>query len=385
MQQSNNSTIQYLKQLDGFRWWAVASVMVSHFATTDAVARLPLGYGVLFFFVLSSFLITRILLTSKTYNETSGIGHSYSLRQFYLRRFLRIFPIYYLLLLALYVLNWHPCRQIIEYLATYTINFKLTTGYDAGSFNHLWSLAVEEQFYIFFPFIVYFIQTRYLLRILILFVIIGVAGRAGLYLHNSENIAFSNFHTISCLDSLGVGGILAYLSIYKKEYLKRIISNRFFFGASVLGFLTIMVLSFTMPDQHSRYNFISIVFMRFSFNLMSFWLLGWATTISYKGIAQELLENKLIVYLGRISYGLYLYHLFVPTLVRIIFTKFNITFLNLDDPSFAVVMLYIITTIAIASVSWYIVEKPLNGLKRFFEYNKRSVSLASKQMETAGK
>ena len=145
----------YIKQLDGFRFVAITSVVISHFISAEIVNRFPLGYGVMFFFVLSSFLITRILLLTKRLNEIDSNWRFFSLRQFYIRRFLRIFPVYYLLILFMFVINWAPVREIILYLLTYTTNFKIGSGFDAGYFDHLWSLAVEEQFYIFFPFIVF--------------------------------------------------------------------------------------------------------------------------------------------------------------------------------------------------------------------------------------
>jgi peptidoglycan/LPS O-acetylase OafA/YrhL len=356
--------------------------MISHFAPVDMVGKFPLGYGVLFFFVLSSFLITRILLTSKQYNETAGIDNVFSLRQFYLRRFLRIFPVYYLLVLFMYVINWVPCRQIIEYLVTYTINFKIASGYDAASFNHLWSLAVEEQFYIFFPFFVFFVNTKYLPTILISFVLVGLFGRGLLYAYDTSNISFSNFHTISCLDSLGIGGLLGYLSVYKVNWLRRIISKKTLFASSVLLFFLIMTFSFTVLPQSERYNVVSIVLMRFSFNVMSFWVLGWAVTINYSGIIKAILENRIVVYLGKISYGLYLYHLFVPQLINIVFKKFHITLISSAGPGSVIsVVTYFATTIIIASGSWFLLENPINGLKKYFNYN-RKLKLQGDQAQT---
>jgi peptidoglycan/LPS O-acetylase OafA/YrhL len=371
--------IQYFRQLDGFRFLSIMAVMFSHFGESFSLFnRLPLGFGVLFFFVLSSFLITRILLASKASNELIGVNNLFSLRQFYIRRFLRIFPVYYLLIIFMYVINWHPCREIIGYLLTYTTNIKIANGFNAANFNHLWSLAVEEQFYIFFPFLIFFVNTKYILNLLFVFTFIGLFARASLYLYNSQYIPFSNFNTISCLDSLGVGSILAYLSIYRQDYLKRIISNRYLFTSAVLLFLLSMIAGFSIYSAEARYNFISLVLMRFFFNVMAFWILGWAVTFSYSGILKSILENKAVVYLGRISYGMYLYHLFVPQLANILFHHFRINFLTEDTMLAASIriILYIIVTIGIASASWFLIEKPINSIKKYFSYNKRLSLLA---------
>lgn len=378
VQKSNAKEIQYFRQLDGFRFLCISAVMISHFGESVTTNRFPLGYGVMFFFVLSSFLITRILLTSKDFNESKGMGNKYSLRQFYVRRFLRIFPIYYLLIIFMYAINWVPCRQIIVSLLTFTTNFKIGSGFNAGDFNHLWSLAVEEQFYIFFPFLIYFIKFKNIYFLLLSFIFIGLAGRAALFFYNAQYLPFSNFHTISCLDSLGIGGLLAYMSIYKADALKVILTNKISFPTSILTFLAFMIFSFSIFTGSEKYNFTSMVFMRFFFNVMSFWILGWAVIFGYKGLIKTVLENKVVVYLGRISYGLYLYHLFVPRFVTIVLHHFRLDNLFGNDIiSFIYkIIIYTSVTIVIASGSWFIIEKPINGLKKYFNYN-RELKLAA--------
>ncbi len=367
MLKENKGEIQYFRQLDGFRFFSITAVMVAHFISTSFTDRLPFGYGVLFFFVLSSFLITRILLAAKDYNERFSIGNLFSLKQFYARRFLRIFPIYYLLIAVLYTINWYPCRQNILYLLTYTANIRVANGFNIGSFDHLWSLAVEEQFYIFFPFIVFFNNTKNLLKIFVAVTLIGVVGRALLYLHNPTYIPYSNFNTISCLDSLGIGSILAYLSLYKQDVLLRILSKKIYFIGSVLLFLAIMLFSFSRYSGPERANFVSMVFMRLFFNVVSFFLLGYSILLGYKGIFQRILENSIIVFLGRISYGMYLYHLFIPNFVSLVLTRLKI---RVAFDSNIMAMIYVPLTIGIASLSWFIIERPINGLKKYFSYRK---------------
>jgi peptidoglycan/LPS O-acetylase OafA/YrhL len=351
---------------------AISAVLISHFGVSPAIDRLPFGFGVLFFFVLSSFLITRILLSVKDLNESNRISNNYSLKQFYIRRFLRIFPVYYLLIAVMYIINWYPCRTIIFSLLTYTTNFKIANGFNADCFLPLWSLAVEEQFYVFFPFLIFFLPVKNIFKVLISLVFIGLIGRAGLYVYNSQYILFSNFNTISCLDSLGIGAILAYTSMYKADRLKKIIDNRIYFASSVTIFLTTMVIFYSRYGGIEKYNFISIVFMRFFFNVMSFWILGWSVVFGYTGWIKKILENKVIVYIGRISYGIYLYHSFVPMAVTIFCHHFRLTDIAINPaiPLIIKICLYTSITIMIATISWYIIEKPLNNFKKYFKYNK---------------
>ena len=143
----------HLPSLDGLRAFAIGLVLIAHVQhTTDFPQQLPallgdLGnLGVRIFFVLSGFLITHLLIRETARNGTI------SLRQFYLRRTLRIFPAFYTLLIALWIAHragWiaFPVRDQIA-SATFTANFLRDRGWYAG---HTWSLAVEEQFYLLWP------------------------------------------------------------------------------------------------------------------------------------------------------------------------------------------------------------------------------------------
>ncbi len=150
----------YIKQLDGLRFVAVTLVLIDHW-TGDAL-NFPISYlGVCMFFVLSGFLITRILLQAKEKDEKFARGHGFSLKQFYIRRTIRIFPVYYLTIFILYLLNEPPIREKIAWYLTYSTNIYVALKHTwLGSSDHLWSLAVEEQFYLFFPFVVLFIPLR---------------------------------------------------------------------------------------------------------------------------------------------------------------------------------------------------------------------------------
>lgn len=363
----DNSQLQYFRQLDGFRFFAILSVMLAHFIPTGFISRLPLGFGVLFFFVLSSFLITRILLTAKDNNQRNSKTNAHSFKQFYIRRSLRIFPIYYLLLIFLYLINLYPCRDIFPWLISYTVNLFISYGSDisiAGSFTHLWSLAIEEQFYLIFPIFIFTINDKYILKFLISIIFLGFFGRMTLYIFNPLNIALWNFHSVSALDSLGVGGILGYLSLYKISLLKQIIGNKILFSISILSFLLVMIFSYSIYDSSLKYNFCSGILMRFLFNILSFWILGWSIVFGYKGILKLILENKYVLYFGKISYGLYLYHFFVQHIGNMIFDKYNMLF-SIEFKA----LIFMVFSVVIASLSWFLIESPVNKLKNNFAYN----------------
>lgn len=138
----------YFGKIDGLRSVAIGFVLVEHFAPALG-HRISSGYyGVDLFFVISGFLITGILLDSK-----GSFLEGY--RRFLGRRTLRIFPLYYLALALMLLVGYEPCWYAILYLATYTYNYAWVK-YDLpmGALTHFWSLAVEEQFYLFWPFLV---------------------------------------------------------------------------------------------------------------------------------------------------------------------------------------------------------------------------------------
>src|SRR5205823_2953152 len=84
-----------------------------------------------------------------------------AIKRFYARRTLRIFPIYYLTLLFLYLINFQNIKDVFNWVVSYTTNIYLSLDKPyIGSFNHLWSLAVEEQFYLLWPFLIFFIPKR---------------------------------------------------------------------------------------------------------------------------------------------------------------------------------------------------------------------------------
>lgn len=155
---SINQTVisqSYLPSLDGFRAISIIMVIFSHvyFHSNGIVHQLFSGtFGVQIFFVISGFLITTLLLKE---NQQKG---SISLKRFYIRRVLRIFPVAYLFLLVLIIMDHYNFYNIsmVSYIKsfTYTRNLSLPTGSGDWETGHFWSLAVEEQFYLFAPFLI---------------------------------------------------------------------------------------------------------------------------------------------------------------------------------------------------------------------------------------
>lgn len=352
----------YLPQLDSVRAIAIGLVILYHwFPETHPINTLPNGpLGVTLFFVLSGYLITQILLFNKTQIEQSGnIWSAY--KTFMIRRALRIFPIYYLTLLVVLLLpklRGFPAvsTDLYEhpvYYFTYLYNFLLQrTHHWADLLSPYWSLAVEEQFYVFYPLALFFTPRRYLRLLLLAMVFVGVASRGLRFFEPGEE----GILTITCLDTFGLG---AWWALHQQE---SVAVRRRLMWLGLLGGLMFGLMVFVAPPNSLVYA----LFFRFSMAAFSL-LLVVPASVGIGGWFGKLLSNAVLRYIGKISYGLYVYHMLVPSvLMPLVLKVLQRLGVYLSDTSFRIVSLACL--LAVASVSWYWIERPFNALKRHFTY-----------------
>jgi peptidoglycan/LPS O-acetylase OafA/YrhL len=351
-------------QLDALRAFAVLAVLVGHFTTTTSKLFLPLklvdlgGLGVRLFFVISGFLITGILLRSKSYCEKDGLPVLHAFRQFYARRVLRIFPLFYLVLGLAALLNIPPVRETFGWHAAYLTNFYLFFKGRGGSISHFWSLAVEEQFYLVWPWIILLVTRRRLSATILVTIAIGPIFRllCGLC---TDNVT-TPILPLSCLDTLGIGAFLA----LRKDQIGQQHSRKYPFGKFGLllgvGMLAVFVLLGAM--NHGR--MIGYAIFDVGAALVAGWVV-WNASIGINGPIGKLLEIRPLLYLGTISYGIYVYHNFIHYLLdRPEITKILVL---LHASSLAIPLICAIT-ISVAALSWHSFERPINNLKRYFKY-----------------
>ena len=198
----------YYPQLDGLRAIAVMSVFIGHLVPLRFLQKIVSwgDTGVILFFCLSGFLITRILLRV----QIDGTGNRWmSLRSFYVRRVLRIFPIYYLVIVLGVLVGYPPVRDQFLRLVTYSLNVPGLPPTDhLGAFSHFWSLSVEEQFYLFWPMLVLFLPRRNLPHFIVGLIGLSLGYRLAFALAGaSYKLIFASLW--GCLDSLGLGALLA--------------------------------------------------------------------------------------------------------------------------------------------------------------------------------
>lgn len=367
----------YLIQLDGLRFVAVALVLVDHWLA--AINKIPLGpLGVTLFFVLSGFLITRILLVSKekTAGKEGGLGGY--LKKFFIRRTLRIFPVYYLSIFVLYVLNVPPVRETIWWCVLYATNIYVAVNQRwLGVIDHFWSLAVEEQFYIFFPFVIFFLPRKWLVPFLILMTVSSVALRAYFYYQGYEWVV--NYVSMpTCLDSFAMGGFMAWLQLYRVETFKKLFSKTIWIWLGLASWVLVVTWSKTnvdINDPRTIHNVANDVWERFFGSLFCFFLIGKAV-VGFEGGMRWFLEHPVSNYFGKISYGLYVYHNFVynhfhsspnhPT-IRLLNKIYQYVPALNGNMIFELVLFFALTTL-VASLSWHFIEKPINNLKDRYAY-----------------
>ena len=342
----------YLRQLDGLRALSVAAVAWSHWRIYWPHTDIPWGeYGVNTFFVISGFLITGILLDNRS--ETSKF---HTLRQFYTRRFLRIFPLFYFTLAVALLTqantgvpeswSWH-----VSYLSN--LYFYLQGWH--GSISHFWSLAVEEQFYLLWSFLMIFLPASFVLPAIAASIVVAPFFETGMQYLCPQREA--NILTPSCMNTLGMGALLAYGIRHGFKFEKII-------PPALLTGITVYALWYATGCLESMQSLAHLA------ESVVLGALVYAAAKGFRGLVGWFLETGPIRYLGKISYGLYVIHGFAALIC--------LHLLTLPGTPHWVPAIYALrcvrisllagVTIGLAALSWRLLEKPLNDLKRAFPY-----------------
>jgi peptidoglycan/LPS O-acetylase OafA/YrhL len=299
------------KSLTSFRFFAFLAVFFFHQLV------FPLGYlGVQAFFVLSGFLLTAILVEAKNHQTTQDFFIS-----FYGRRALRIFPVYYAYLLivslALAYLYFPQLKsdipvvnrfyQQILWALSYTYNFFHASDSFKHTYllTHFWSLAVEEQFYLLWPIVIYFTPKEKLKQVLLMIIVMGplvrwltgelVMSGAISWLGDDVGLVvyvlpFSHF------DAFAMGGFFA-------------LYGRACSGRSLLGLLFVIVLLGWIAGAQGYSNFMNQGYAYvWGYSLFSLFFAGCLVTLKECNPRKGWLVSPVLVYLGAISYGLYIFH-----------------------------------------------------------------------------
>lgn len=354
-----------MPQLDGLRAVAFVAVALSHWIPEEQQLDIPLGTGVQLFFVLSGFLITGILLRARP--SESGVTLGSTLKTFYARRSLRIFPLYYLVLAVCLIFGVGVTRETWPWHTFYLSNFYYAWHNHGGALvdplSHFWSLGVEEQFYLFWPLVALTIDRRRLAPLIITAIVTSLIFRIEVGF-SWENQYATRYLTPSCLDALGIGALAAYARHYHGVAGLR----RVKFLCAVVG-LAGLVLTIAIKKL---FGFQLAHWVGHSCLIIFYGAVVAQAGEGFKGLLGWLLNAPPVRYLGRISYGLYVYHHFMPLVFVTLFAKAGIEAgLGLTTP-FNLIP-YFALTILVAAVSWHCYEEPILRLKRRFDYRNARV------------
>lgn len=305
----------HLPGLDGVRGVAILAVMALHFvgdatprSLMERVAVKLASYGLLgvdLFFVLSGFLITGLLIEAK--------GKPHFFRNFYARRTLRIFPLYYFVLGVLFLAlpafielpaSLEQARREQVWLWTYTSNFYLAAQADwtLGYVSHFWSLAIEEHFYLAWPLVVFSLRRQALERACLGVIAGGLVLRMALAASGVSEMSISVL-TPCRVDTLCVGALLA--AIARREDGPAPLF-RWAPRAALGTGLAVLVLSAWcaltqqgLPLLHQVRNTLYALF---------FGALTVVAVLPARGPLQRLFLSPVLRFFGKYSYGLYVYH-----------------------------------------------------------------------------
>ena len=331
---------KHISQLDGLRGIAIALVLVAH--ATHPFTHVPLfndwlsqygSLGVQIFFVLSGFLITGILLRSKE--------HERYLSTFFIRRGLRIYPLYYAVLL--FVIASHTVHQHGVHWWPYALYISnLVYGHQTqpAPLGPVWSLAVEEQFYVVWPFIVSRLSLKHLEQLCLLI----IASSVVLRLTGSLN----GHNTLMQMDALAAGAWIACRPDMQMRLLRI---------AVPLALLMPLELSASSPKLAATSQTLQV----FSSAALLIW------TLDNASLPARLFNIGPLRYVGMVSYGLYLLHSFIFALFLRTPVATGVVASGSLLRACACIVLESAVAVALASVSFFLFEKPLLRLKDRFK------------------
>lgn len=372
---SEHKTKIFFPNLDGLRFFCFLSVFLYHsFATEYASVRETELYhwmkyfvaangnlGVNFFFVLSGFLITYLLLVEKERFSNIKVGN------FYIRRILRIWPLFYFCVLFGFVffpqlktmLGQTPNETAhLGYYLTFTNNFDfINNGLpDSSVLGILWSVAIEEQFYFFWPILIYLVPFRYYAHLFISIIVLSFGFR---YFH-ADDCLILEMHTLACISDMTIGALAA-LAVYRSKDFLAWVTN-------APKWTWVILYSFVFITYFFRQQIFYHGSFLLAFDRM-FMAILFAMVILEQNFAQhslfKLSKYKLISKLGTYTYGLYCLHM-----IGILIAAKGLAKLGFNKNVYQVVflegILSFVFTILLAIISYHFFESKFLKLKDRF-------------------
>lgn len=364
----------HMPQLDVLRAFAVLAVVWSHWGPASWQGGLPWGLiGVQIFFVLSGFLITGILLDAKEGVESPGGGltRGQVMRHFYMRRALRLVPAYYVVLTLALVANVGTLRSCYPWHFAYLSNwFFIRHGGWDRALSPFWTLAVEEQFYLCWPLVVLWVGRRALPRVFLIVLLAGVSYRvAGAWF--MADVPLYWVATPGQVHALALGALLAWWTRQPPRWWQTYRAYRIPLATGLLA--AAALAHFCVPGEFGTLG-------RELALAGVFGIMIQAAPEVRDGAMGWLLHQPVLRHIGKISYGIYLWHDFSARPAAWLADRLP---LGLQSP-WALFAARAAFTLGVVWLSWYGLEQPAMRLKRRFAYDKpRGVTPAITEAQSA--
>ncbi|RWM92813.1 MAG: acyltransferase [Mesorhizobium sp.] len=349
-------TVQRDIQLDAVRAVAVTLVLYAHFLAPNGTSFLG-HLGVRLFFVLSGFLITRLLLDAR---DSNAFASGPALRAFYARRVIRIFPPYFAVLALVWLTNLEQSSSSLAWHALYLSNFwyALRNDWNPWLLCHFWSLSIEEQFYLAWPLIMLLAPRRRIEAITIGVILFSFAYR--FYWPLTANPALArDLLPPASMDALGCGALLAVRRARGAD-----VPHWMRLGWPAFAAVFLLVVWSDPGPANSGWEWAHWALVQV-LPLVPLVAIVAACSNGLGGRLGKLSELPPLLFLGRISYGVYLYH---PILLAYAVKAQPWIPLNVSEQGPGRFLVAGAATLLVASLSWALFEKPLNSLKRYFPY-----------------
>ncbi len=336
----------YQPQLDGLRGIAILSVLIHHF-DVHLPGWLDWGpIGVRLFFLLSGYLITLSVWKLIQQSETSG-GLWKAVGGFHLKRGVRLLPVLYIMLFVGALMGLPEIREGILWHSTFLTNFYILAQDEwPGAASHLWSLSVQEQFYVLWPFLLLVVPKKNLPWALAGLVLFAFSYRFMCW-HTDASVFLRWLMLPGVIDSFAMGALVAcWKSAGKPFSVTHGRAQVVWAVAAVAAYVIARYLRFVPTAS----PWLAIIETLENFALA--WLLL-RTTEGWSGWFGMLLKTRWLGYIGKVSFGLYVFHVLIHVAFSPWLTQFGIT------DSYLRAAILIPATLVVASISWHSVEAPL--------------------------
>ena len=344
----------YQPQLDGLRALAIMGVLFHHFGLCIPEFFEYGPIAVRLFFALTGYFITLWLWKAEDSARANGVSVWRELPVFHARRLLRIVPPLYVSLVIAAVLSIGAVRQDWPWHVFFMSNFHVVhTGYWPVVTSHLWSLSVQEQFYLLWPVVILLTPRRWFLPVLAVAVVVAFGYRMACVLGDVHPVIRWTM-IFGSLDSFATGAFVAWLGRGRLGTVIMSEKQRWSFG--VFAFFCLLVARWLryLPQSNPWITTVEIWEAVF---------IGWvvaATAQGWRGPFGWFLAWPPLVYLGRISLGVYLFHVLVHILLGPWLDRLGIL---PDAQNTLRVWLLSALSVGAAALSWHLLEKPLSKLK----------------------